>query len=154
MPLVTFLLYSPLLSGSSSFLLLLLSMALPGQDFSSLSVYSFSEFTPFSSSLKSSLSDPSRKNKLSDCTVIREIIHINHSPSEHEHNKSSFKKLQHSAVAGRGIAYLLKKWPFNSSARFNQPFVSVISARSSFASWGFYELQKLLLNQRKNYVSF
>lgn len=70
-------------------------------DFLLLSVYNLSEFTPFSSSLKSSGSDLSRKNKLSDCVAIRKIIHIKHSPCEHECNKSSFKKLERSAVAGR-----------------------------------------------------
>lgn len=72
-----------------------------GQDFLLLSVYNLSEFTPFSSSLKSSGSDLSRKNKLADCVAIRKIIHIKHSPCEHECNKSSFKKLERSAVAGR-----------------------------------------------------
>lgn len=52
---VTFLLYSPLFSGSSSFLLLFLSTALQGQDSSPPSVYNFSEFTPFSSSLSRAL---------------------------------------------------------------------------------------------------
>lgn len=87
--------------------------------------------TLFILSLKSFCSALSRKNKLSDCTVIREIIHIKHSPCEHEHNKSSFQKLKHCAVTGRGIGCLL---PFYSSVRFNQPFVSIISPRSSFAS--------------------
>lgn len=94
------------------FLLLLLSTALQGQDFSSLSGYNFSEFTPFSSPLsKSSPGDLSRKNKLPDCIVIREIIHIKHSPCEHEHYNSSFKQSRHSAVTGRGITYLLQNWP-------------------------------------------
>lgn len=122
--------------------------------FSPLSLRLLRVHTLFILSLKSSHSDLSRKNKLSDCTVIREIIHIKHSPCEHGHNKSSFKILKHSAVTGRGIAYLLKKWPFYSSARFNQAFVSVISARSPFASSGLYELQTLLLNHQNNYISF
>lgn len=111
--LMTFLLYSLLFSGSSSFLLLYLSTALQGQDFSPLSGYNFSEFTLFSSPLsKSSPNDLSRKNKLPDCTVIREIIHIKHSPCEHERYKSPFKQSRHSAVTGRGIAYLRQNWPF------------------------------------------
>lgn len=138
MLIVTFLLYSPLFSGSSSFLLLFLSTALQGQDSSPPSVYNFSRVhTLFILSLKSSGSDLSRKNKLSYCIVIREIIHIKHSPCEHEHNKSSFKKLKHSAVTGRGIAYLLQKWPFYSSARFNQPSVSVISRKKPFCFLSF-----------------
>lgn len=83
------------------FLLFHKGTAPQGQDFLLSSVYNLSEFTPFSSSLKSSSSDLSRKNKLSDCIVIRKIPHVKHSPCEHECNKSSFKKLEHFAVAGR-----------------------------------------------------
>lgn len=105
--------------------------------FSPLSLQLLRVHTLFILSLKSSGSDLSRKNKLSYCIVIREIIHIKHSPCEHEHNKSSFKKLKHSAVTGRGITYLLQKWPFYSSARFNQPSVSVISRKKPFCFLSF-----------------
>lgn len=91
-----------LFSGSSSFLLLFPTREQPHKDgFSSpLSLQPLRVHTLFILS-QELWQDLSRKNKLSDCVAIRKIIHIKHSPCEHECNKSSFKKLERSAVAGR-----------------------------------------------------
>lgn len=154
MQLVTFLLHSPLCS--LIYLPSFLPFLCPKRTgfFFPLSLQPLRVHTLFILSPKGSSSDLSRENKLWDCIVIREIIHIKHYPCEYEYNKSSFKKLKHSAVTGRGISYLLQKWPFYSTARFNQLLVSVISTSSPFASQHLYELEMLLLNHQNNCICF